>query len=96
MSHQLSLADSEFNGKRRKTSKELSSARMDAALPWAMMIGAIDPVYTKAGNGRRPYPLDIMLRIYCMQQWYSLSDCAMEDAHCEIASMRLFAKLSLG
>lgn len=95
MSHQLTFADSEFNGKRRKTRKELFLARMEALLPWAMMLEVIEPVYPKAGNGRRPYPLDTMLRIHCMQQWYSLSDGAMEDALYEVTSMRLFAKLSL-
>ncbi|MFM4746819.1 IS5 family transposase [Aeromonas allosaccharophila] len=95
MNHQLTFADSEFSGKRRKTRKELFLARMEALLPWAMMLAVIEPVYPKAGNGRRPYPLDTMLRIHCMQQWYSLSDGAMEDALYEIASMRLFAKLSL-
>ncbi|WP_409929515.1 transposase, partial [Escherichia coli] len=35
------------------------------------------------------------LRIHCMQHWYNLSDGAMEDALYEIASMRLFARLSL-
>ena len=36
-----------------------------------------------------------MLRIHCMQHWYNLSDGAMEDALYEIASIRLFARLSL-
>ena len=36
-----------------------------------------------------------MLRIHCMQHWYNLSYGAMEDALYEIASMRLFARLSL-
>jgi IS5 family transposase len=52
-------------------------------------------VYPKAGNGRRPYPLGTMLRINCMQQWYNLSDEAMEDALYQIASMHQFARLSL-
>ena len=39
--------------------------------------------------------LESMLRIHCMQQWYSLSDQAMEDGLYEIASMRLFPHLSL-
>lgn len=95
MSHQLTFADSEFNGKRRKTRKELFLARMDVLLPWTMMLAVIEPVYPKAGNGRRPYPLDTMHRIHCMQQWYNLGDGSMEDALYEIASMRLFAKLSL-
>ena len=36
-----------------------------------------------------------MLRSHCMQQWYNLSDPAMEDSLYEINSMRLFAGLSL-
>ncbi|MNG00700.1 hypothetical protein D3C84_836440 [compost metagenome] len=42
-----------------------------------------------------PLPLDTMLRIHCMQQWYNLSNGMMEDALHEIASMRMFAKISL-
>lgn len=71
MSHQLTFADCEFNGKRCKTRKEIFLARMDAVLPWSRMLTAIEPVYPKAGNGLRPYPLDTMLRIHCMQQWYN-------------------------
>ncbi|MGL4984391.1 MAG: IS5/IS1182 family transposase, partial [Plesiomonas sp.] len=73
MSHQLTFADSEFHAKRRK---EIFLTRMDALLPWARMLGLIEPIYSKAGSGRRPYPLDIMLRIHCI----NLSDGAMEDA----------------
>lgn len=43
-------------------------------------------VLSQGGNGRRPYPLETMLRIHCMQHWYNLSDGAMEDALYEIAS----------
>ncbi|MNH03895.1 Transposase DDE domain protein [compost metagenome] len=68
---------------------------MEALLPWSRMLAVIEPVYPKPGKGRRPYPLETMLRIHCSQQWYNLSDGAMEDALYEIASMRLFAKLSL-
>ena len=68
---------------------------MAQLLPWQMMLDVIDPVYPKVGNGRRPYPLETMLRIHCMQQWYNLSDGAMEDALYEIVSIRLFARLSL-
>ena len=68
---------------------------MEHILPWQDMTAVIEPFYPKAGNGRRPYPLETMLRIHCMQHWYNLSDGAMEDALYEIASMRLFARLSL-
>jgi IS5 family transposase len=95
MDHQLSFADSEFNNKRRQTRKEKFLGRMENLIPWQRLESVIKPHYPKAGNGRRPYPLYTMLRIHCMQQWYSMSDPAMEDALYEIASMRLFAGLSL-
>ena len=95
MSHQLTFADSEFSSKRRQTRKEIFLSRMDQLLPWQNMLEVIEPFYPKAGNGRLPYPLETMLRIHCMQHWYNLSDGAMDDALYEIASMRLFARLSL-
>ena len=95
MDQQLTFADSEFRNKRRQTRKEKFLGRMDKLIPWARLEAVIDPHYPKAGNGRRTYPLSTMLRIHCMQQWYNLSDPAMEDALYEIASMRLFARLSL-
>jgi len=95
MDHQLSFADSEFNNKRRQTRKEKFLGRMEKLIPWWRLESVIEPHYPKAGNGRKPYPLSTMLRIHCLQQWYSLSDPAMEDALYEIASMRLFTGLSL-
>lgn len=93
--HQLTFADSEFNNKRRKTRKEIFLSRMNELMPWQRLENQIEPFYPKAGNGRRPYPLSVMLRIHCLQQWYNLSDPAMEDALYEITSMRMFAGLSL-
>ena len=68
---------------------------MEKLIPWQRLKSVIAPHYPKAGNGRRPYPLSTMLRLHCIQQWYSMSDPAMEDALYEIASMHLFAGLSL-
>ena len=95
MSHQFTFADSEFSNKRRQTRKEIFLSRMDNLLPWSQLLDVIEPFYPRAGNGRRPYPLETMFRIHCMQQWYSLGDEALEDALYEIASMRQFAQLSL-
>ncbi|WP_299204088.1 IS5 family transposase [uncultured Amphritea sp.] len=94
MDHQLSFADCEFNNKRRQTRKEKFLGRMENLIPWPRLVAVIEPYYPKAGNGRRPYPLETMLRIHCMQHWYNLSDPAMEDALTEITSMRMFAGLS--
>src|ERR1700704_6657067 len=38
----------------------------------------------------------VMLRIYCLQQWYNLSDPGAEEALYDIQSMRAFCNLELG
>ena len=95
MENQLTFADSEYSQKRRLTRKEKFLGRMEKLVPWIQIIDLIEPFYAKAGNGRRPYPLETMLRIHCLQQWYSLSDESMEDALYETMSMQRFARLSL-
>ena len=89
------FSDAEHHTKRKRTRREVCLDEMDRAVPWAQLESLIQPFYPKAGNGRRPYPLSTILRIHCMQQCYCLSDLAMEEALYEIASMRLFARLSL-
>lgn len=89
MDQQLTFADSEFSNKRRQTREEKFLGWMNKLIPWARLEAVIEPHYPKTGNGRRPYPLPTMVRIHCMQQWYNLSDPAMEDTLYEIASMRL-------
>ena len=92
---QLSFSDAEYGGKRKRTRREVFLAEMHRAVPWSQLEALIVPHYPKAGGGRRPYPLATMLRIHCLQQWYGLSDPAMEEELYEIASMRQFAGLSL-
>ena len=95
MVKQLSFCDAEYGGKRKQTRREVFLAEMDRAVPWRQLEGLIEPHYPKIGGGRPPYALSTMLRIHCLQQWYGLSDPAMEEALYEIASMRQFAGLSL-
>jgi transposase, IS5 family len=64
-------------------------------VPWKALLKVIEPFYPVAGRGRRPYPLDSMLRVHLMQNWFALSDPAMEEALYEIASLRNFAGLKL-
>lgn len=72
MDHRLSFADSEFTNKRSQTRKEKFLGRMEKLIP-LRLISVIEPHYPKAGNGCRPYPLETMLRIHCMQNWYNMS-----------------------
>ena len=90
MSHQLTFADSEFSTKRRQTRKEIFLSRMEQILPWQNMTAVIEPFYPKAGNGRRPYPLETMLRIHCMQHWYNLM--RWRDGRCSVRN-RLHASV---
>ena len=92
---QLSFSDAEHAGKRKQTRRELFLAEMERVVPWTSLLAQIEPHYPKSGRGRQPYALETMLRIHFLQQWYALSDPAMEEALYEIASMRQFAKLSL-
>lgn len=95
MADQLSFSDAEQDTKRKKTRREVFLDEMDKVVPWAALEAVIEPHYPRAGRGRHPYPLRTMLRIHLMQQWYALSDPAMEESLYEIASMRRFARLSL-
>lgn len=91
----MSFFDFEYAGKRKQTRRERFLAEMDQAVPWAGLVALIEPYYPKAGGGRKPYPLETMLRIHLLQSWFSLSDPAMEEALYEITPMRQFARLTL-
>ncbi len=86
----MSFSDFEYAGKRKQTRRERFLAEMEQVVPWSGLVALIKPHYPKAGGGRKPYPLDTML-----QNWFSLSDPAMEEALYEITSMRQFARLTL-
>lgn len=68
---QLSLAETGFLPKRGKVTRKAEFlAEMNTVVPWSRLEGLIEPVYPKAGRGRRPTPLSVMLRIYLMQHWF--------------------------
>ena len=92
---QPTFARLEYQGKKRKTRRELFLERMDGLIPWQKLEERIRPVYAKRGKGRRPYPLPVMLRIHCVQLFYNLSDPGMEDLLYEAESVRRFIGLSL-
>jgi IS5 family transposase len=91
---QISFSDAEHAGKRKKTRREVFLAEMELVVPWKALLKRIEPFYPTAGRGRRPYALETMLRIHLMQNWFGLSDPAMEEALYENAPMRRFAGLA--
>jgi transposase, IS5 family len=85
-----------FANKKKKTRREEFLEEMDQVVPWSQLLKVIRKHYPKAGNGRPPLGLEKMLRIYFLQQWFNLSDPAMEDALYDIESLRRFAGIELG
>ena len=67
--------------KKKITRREQFLAEMDAVVPWGRLLALIAPHYPKVGpkGGRPPMPLEKMLRIYFLQNWYALSDPMAED-----------------
>jgi len=61
--------------------RDIFLSEMEQVLPWSALLAVIPPYYTELGNrGRQSYPMETMLRVHLMQQWYALSDPAMEEA----------------
>ncbi len=85
-----------FDAKKKPTRRERFLYEMDRVVPWSELLAVIEKHYPTSGRrGRPPLGLERMLRIHFMQQWYALSDPAMEDALYEIESMRRFAGIEL-
>jgi len=84
--------------KKKQTRREKFLAEMEAVVPWTRLLALIDPHYPKAGpkGGRPPMPLETMLRVYFLQQWYALSDPMAEEMLCDSNAMRHFAGIELG
>jgi transposase, IS5 family len=93
---QLTLSTGGFDRYGKTTRRAAFLAEMDRVVPWAALCALIEPVYPKAGNGRPPIGLERMLRIYFLQNWFNLSDPAVEEALYDSLSMRNFVGIDLG
>ena len=84
--------------KKKQTRRERFLAEMEAVVPWSRLLALIEPHYPKAGpkGGRPPMPLETMLRVYFLQQWYALSDPMAEEMLYDSDAMRRFAGIELG
>ncbi|RDC67731.1 IS5 family transposase, partial [Rhodovulum sp. 12E13] len=84
--------------KKKQTRRERFLAEMEAVVPWSRLLALIAPHYPKAGpkGGRPPMPLETMLRVYFLQQWYALSDPMAEEMLYDSDAMRHFAGIELG
>ena len=92
---QRTFMELEHDRKQRRTRREVFLEKMEGLIPWGALEARIEPYYPKAGRGRQPYPLAVMLRVHCVQLFYNLSDPGMEDLLYEAESVRRFAGLRL-
>src|SRR5580693_523580 len=80
----------------KKTRRALFLEEMEQVVPWSKLCCLIEPYYPKSGKGRPPVGVERMLRIYFLQQWFNLSDPAVEEALYDSAVMRRFVGIDLG
>ena len=66
---------------------------MDRVVPWSDLVAEIAPFMPEGKRGRPPFPVESLLRIHFMQQWFTLSDPAMEEALHDMPLFRDFAGL---
>ena len=96
MRQQTLAAHAGFEKYGRKSRRELFLDEMEQVVPWSDLESLVEPHYPKAGNGRRPVGLGIMLRTYFVQQWFNLSDPGVEEALYDSAALRRFVGVDLG
>lgn len=96
MKQQSLAAQAGFEKYGRKSRRELFLDEMEQVVPWLALEALVQPHYAKAGKGRRPVGLRIMLRTYFVQQWFNLSDPGVEEAFYESPVLRRFVGVDLG
>ena len=80
----------------KKTRKREFLEQMQRVVPWQELVDLIAPYAPEGRKGRPPFPVEMLLRIHFMQQWFNLSDPAMEEALHDMPLFREFVGLSWG
>ena len=92
----MQQTDLGLNLSTKRTRKREFLAQMDRVMPWGDLVAVVSPYTRESKTGRPPFAVLTMLRIHFMQQWFTLSDPAMEEALHDVPLFREFAGLSLG
>ena len=74
MNRQMTLAEMNDEFGAARTNKKDFLNKMDSIIPWDTFVKEIEPYYYKGERGNKPYPLELMLRIYMLQNLYDLAD----------------------
>jgi IS5 family transposase len=92
----MQQTDLGLNLSTKRTRKREFLSQMDRVMPWGDLVEVVSPYTRESKTGRPPFAVLTMLRIHFMQQWFTLSDPAMEEALHDVPLFREFAGLSLG
>jgi transposase, IS5 family len=84
--HSLGLRQTSKRTRRREFLDE-----MERVVPWSDLVALVAPYMPEGKRGRPPFAVEVMLRIHFMQQWFTLSDPAMEEALHDVPLFREFA-----
>ena len=77
----------------KRTRRREFLGEMERVVPWSELVALVSPYLAEGKRGRPPFPVESMLRVHFMQQWFNLSDPAMEDALHDVPLFREFAGL---
>ena len=94
--NQISLGASGFELSSKRTRKREFLDEMNMVVPWTELIDLIEPHAPAGKTGRPPFAVETLLRIHFMQQWFTLSDPAMEEALYDTPLYCEFARLDPG
>jgi transposase, IS5 family len=93
---QISLSQTGFELASKRTRKRIFLEQMERVTPWDKLTALITPHAPSGNTGRPPFAVGTLLKIHFMQQWFGLSDPAMEEALHDTPIYREFAGLDLG
>ena len=88
MNKQMSLSAFSDELAQVRTKKKEFLEQINRIIPWGEWIALIQPCYYKGERGNKPYDLELMLRIYMLQNLYDLSD---EGTVAEVIDSRAFS-----
>ena len=83
----------DLNRSAKKTRKAKFLDEMVCVVVWAALVQIVEPHCPPAKTGRPPFAVETMLRIHYLQQWFCLSDPAMEEALHDTPVFREFTKI---
>ena len=93
MSYQQSFTDMEYANRKKKTKREGFLEMMDEIIPWDEWVEIVVPFYPSGKRGKPTRGIETMLRMYFLQNWFSLSDEGIEDAIYDSYAFRKFMKI---